>query len=385
MNSNGSRKVSCLAPWVHSHLTAEGSRSLCAIHKSRKKADAFSDWWNSEYLRDVRRKFMAGETIDGCEQCFSEYQRSEGDEYYKVFERDYGKDVEIILSSTDADGFTSYKPKHLDYRSDLCNLRCRTCGPLQSTSIRNELKELKDLIPVREVISSDDTFEEILALIGNVDALYWAGGEPLVNPVYWQIMDYLVDNNMSNIKITHNTNAMVRSKDWLRLIEYAQFFKSFDVYASVDAFYRDGEYIRSGYKHSEFINNIEAYIVKRNGSKLSLDITLTSLGLLTLKDICEFCLEHDLQTICKGMDVLYYNCYLDINTVSLGLIENVSASIYQLNDPKKLLKPVKDVLRKITDQYNPMSIEKSKDALNYFERRRGEEGYLLERLSEYFY
>ena len=75
----------CLAPWVHTYLSPQTERRLCCA--SREPAQNFTQYidtasgtgryipitleqhWNSDHMKSVRRRMLAGETLSECEVC----------------------------------------------------------------------------------------------------------------------------------------------------------------------------------------------------------------------------------------------------------------------------------------------------------------------------
>ena len=75
----------CLAPWTHTYLSPQTERRMCCA--SREPAQNFEQYidtaagtgkyipitleqhWNSDHMRSVRRRMMAGETLPECEVC----------------------------------------------------------------------------------------------------------------------------------------------------------------------------------------------------------------------------------------------------------------------------------------------------------------------------
>ena len=74
-----------MAPWTHTHLSPQTERRMCCA--SREPAQSFEQYidtkagtgeynpqtldehWNSEHMRDVRRRMMSGEKLSECEVC----------------------------------------------------------------------------------------------------------------------------------------------------------------------------------------------------------------------------------------------------------------------------------------------------------------------------
>jgi hypothetical protein len=78
-------KTFCMAPWTHTYLSPQTERRMCCA--SREPAQSFKQYidtgnnakeykpltleqhWNSEHMRSVRRRMLAGEELPECEVC----------------------------------------------------------------------------------------------------------------------------------------------------------------------------------------------------------------------------------------------------------------------------------------------------------------------------
>jgi hypothetical protein len=95
--------------------------------------------WNSDHMRSVRRRMMAGETLPECEVCNDKLLNT--DVYRTYFDQLFQHKYSAILEQTDVDGRTTMQPVSWDYRfSNLCNFKCRTCGDMLSSSWETEQK-----------------------------------------------------------------------------------------------------------------------------------------------------------------------------------------------------------------------------------------------------
>ena len=93
--------------------------------------------WNSEHMRSVRRRMMAGETLPECEVCNDKLLNTSV--YRTYFDHLFQHKLPEVYNSTQEDGFTTMAPVSWDYRfSNLCNFKCRTCGDMLSSSWESE-------------------------------------------------------------------------------------------------------------------------------------------------------------------------------------------------------------------------------------------------------
>ena len=146
----------CLAPWTHTYLSPQTERRMCCA--SREPAQNFQQYidtsegtgryipvtldqhWNSEHMKSVRRRMMAGEILSECEVCNDKLLNT--DVYKTYFWHLFKHKYDDIWSSTDASGATTMKPVSWDYRfSNLCNFKCRTCGDMLSSAWESEQRQ----------------------------------------------------------------------------------------------------------------------------------------------------------------------------------------------------------------------------------------------------
>ena len=145
----------CLAPWVHTYLSPQTERRLCCA--SREPAQNFTQYidtaagtgqyipitleqhWNSEHMKSVRRRMLAGETLPECEVCNDKLLNTSV--YRDYFTHLFQHKLPEIFASTTPDGATTQGPVSWDYRfSNLCNFKCRMCGDMLSSAWESEEK-----------------------------------------------------------------------------------------------------------------------------------------------------------------------------------------------------------------------------------------------------
>jgi hypothetical protein len=207
----------CMAPWTHTYLSPQTERRLCCA--SREPAQNFEQYidtssgtgqyrpvtltqhWNSDHMRSVRRRMMAGETLPECEVCNNKLLNT--DVYRSYFNSLFGHKRDQIEQTTDDSGYTTMQPVSWDYRfSNLCNFKCRTCGDMLSSSWETEQRQ-HNMIDysnpknnwmrpeVKEQITQfqDEQIEAEFAQAveeHRVEEIYWVGGEPLMYEQHWQ-------------------------------------------------------------------------------------------------------------------------------------------------------------------------------------------------------
>ena len=321
----------CMAPWTHTYLSPQTERRMCCA--SREPAQSFEQYidtstgtgvyapttleqhWNSEHMKSVRRRMMAGETLPECDVCNSKLLNT--DVYRSYFNRLFGHKYETAMANTAEDGTTQLKPVSWDYRfSNLCNFKCRTCGDMLSSSWETEQRQ-HNMIDhsnpknnwmrpeVREQISQfqDTQIEAEFAQAveeHRVEEVYWVGGEPLMYEQHWRYMKQIVDQGDGpRVYARYNTNlSRVDYKGVNLYTDILAHIRDWQICASLDGTGAVGEYIRTGLKYSDWVDNFKQGVaIATNRRQMRIDFTLTLPGLFEVN-----CIQQLAQEL--GVDIL---------------------------------------------------------------------------------
>ena len=132
-----------------------------------------------------------------------------------------------------------------DRFSNLCNFRCRTCGPLFSSNWYQDYESLHGSKPDHsKVITANLPVEECLKHIPYVEQIYFAGGEPLMMAAHWEIIEELIKQGRTDVKLIYNTNFSQLKYKQLSILDMWKEFDSVSIGASLDGSGIRGEYIR---------------------------------------------------------------------------------------------------------------------------------------------
>lgn len=324
----------CLAPWVHTYLSPQTERRMCCA--SREPAQNFKQYidtesgtgqyipitleqhWNSEHMRSVRRRMMAGETLPECEVCNDKLLNTSV--YRDYFSHLFGHKLPEVYASTDAaTGHTSMDPVSWDYRfSNLCNFKCRTCGDMLSSAWETE-QRVHDMVDwhnpknnwmrtdIRSQISQfqDSEIEaEFAAAVEShrVEEIYWVGGEPLMYEQHWRYMKRIIElGDGPRLYARYNTNLSrihYRGVDLYR--DILANIRDWQICASIDGTDQIGEYIRTGLDYEQFCDNFEAGLaVATHPRQMRLDFTLTLPGMFEVDAIQRLSQTYGVQLLAK--------------------------------------------------------------------------------------
>ena len=323
----------CLAPWVHTYLSPQTERRMCCA--SREPARSFEQYidtrkgtgryspitlvehWNSDHMKSVRQRMMAGETLSECEVCNDKLLNT--DVYRSYFNRMFGHRYEQAMAQTDATGHTEMLPVSWDYRfSNLCNFKCRTCGDMLSSSWESEQRQHNQIdwstpkniwmIPdVRKTISNfqDTQVEAEFAQAveeHRVEEIYWVGGEPLMYEQHWRYMRRIVElGDGPRVYARYNTNlSRVNYKGVNLYTDILANIRDWQICASLDGTGKTGEYIRTGLNYEQWVENFrQGTAIARNRRQMRIDFTLTLPGLFEVENIIKLGQELDVDILAK--------------------------------------------------------------------------------------
>jgi hypothetical protein len=323
----------CLAPWVHTYLSPQTERRMCCA--SREPAQNFEQYidtqagtgtyipitleahWNSEHMKSVRRRMMAGETLPECEVCNDKLLNTSVYRSYfdSLFEHKYLQ----VLENTDADGTTTLRPVSWDYRfSNLCNFKCRTCGDMLSSAWESEQRQhnminwhnpknnwMKPEIKQEITKFQDSQVEqEFSAAVENhqVEEVYWVGGEPLMYEQHWRYMQRIVElGDGPNVYARYNTNlSRVNYRGVNLYTDILSRLRDWQICASIDGTGPIGEYIRTGLDYNSWLRNFrEGVRTASHRRQMRIDFTLTLPGLFEIENITRLAQDEEVDILAK--------------------------------------------------------------------------------------
>ena len=326
-------KSLCLAPWTHTYLSPQTERRMCCA--SREPAQNFEQYidtavgtgkyiplalaqhWNSEHMRSVRRRMMAGETLPECDVCNSKLLNTSV--YRDYFEHLFEHKLPEVYATTDSSGATTMQPISWDYRfSNLCNFKCRTCGDMLSSSWETEQKthamvdwsnpknnwmrkDIRDQITQFQDTQIEAEFAEAVEQ-HRIEEIYWVGGEPLMYEQHWRYMQRIVElGDGGKLYARYNTNlSRVNFRGCDLYSDILDSIRDWQICASIDGTGATGEYIRTGLDYQQFRTNFEAGLgYQKNRRQMRLDFTLTLPGMTEVDAIQALAQEYDVELLSK--------------------------------------------------------------------------------------
>lgn len=260
----------CMLPWVHMHAFPDGRVYPCCLADywhpmGDLRKDSMVTVWNQSEYKSLRKNMIADKPSSPCVKCYE--QEDAG--FFSMrndANRNYGHHIASI-DNTSADGHNpEFTLKYWDVRfSNLCNFRCRSCGPIFSSNWYNDHIKLYNKKPDvygREMASVEyagkhemDIWEQMQTHIPHLEQVYFAGGEPLIMKEHYLLLEKLIELGKTNVRLTYNTNFSELAYKGKHVFEYWKHFTSVGVGASLDASGTRAELMRKGTNWAQTVSN----------------------------------------------------------------------------------------------------------------------------------
>ena len=262
----------CLYPWYHLANDHQGRVHPCCIYQDKIKKpdgsyyylqkDKIEDIFKSEYLQELRQKFLRDERPSECNICWNDEDIGIPSKRQKFYdELKYWMDIKPEV------------PKVFDYPLDMqlilnnsCNLKCRICTPELSSSwlkemnsySNSELSLIEKKIPKFPHGQSSDSkgvfLNDMDSWGPNIRKMNCLGGEPFYSDAWKKMALKFIEKGWSkNVSLGIVSNGTFFDKQFLDLL--LQNFKSIGVSLSIDGMESAFEYVRSNGKWDDVKEN----------------------------------------------------------------------------------------------------------------------------------
>jgi organic radical activating enzyme len=339
----------CILPWVHMHGNIKGNYKVCCFSEDHPsilgtKDTTLMDVWHGEPYKELRSKFLNNEIPEQCKApCYDKESlgvttspRQNSNTKWKRYE---------YLQKT----ILPESPIYLDFRfGNICNFRCRTCGPMASTSWIKEARELfgnKNAKLLDNWTNNEHLWNALEIIYPNIETVYFAGGEPLVLEGHYKMLEFLLSKNKTDIEINYNTNLSILTYKKYDLLNLWKQFKKVNLWVSCDGYGKVGEYIRKDLVWEEFDANIDK--VKPYISNLSVVVSVLSIYNLT-----------DLILWANSKKLFIYG-------TTLVTPSYLSCQILPNNEKEKIINHYKNFLQNNKNNINPFYVTYIADWLRF--------------------
>lgn len=279
-----------MAPWVQLHVWPNGNVYPCCTFDTKSplgnlNTATLAQIWNSPRMRALRTRMMVGAPTAGCAKCYELDDAGGGSNRVGVLNARFAHHAPVVKETLEDGRLERFNAVYLDVRfSNLCNFRCRTCGPELSSGWRKDYDAMNNKRPKPAVVAVDGVLAQLEPLLDSVEEIYFAGGEPLFMEEHYQLLRMLIDRKRTNVRLWYNTNfsnLVFREHDVLAL------WREFDevkIGASLDGMGPQGEYVRKGQDWKKVEANRERLMKECPKVRFHVNYTLSVLNCFHVTD-----------------------------------------------------------------------------------------------------
>ena len=295
-------KTFCMMPWVHMHMWPAGTTYPCCMSDpdlpvGNTKEQSMQDIWNGKEMRQLRLNMLQNKKSLECRRCY-ELEENGMWTLRKSSNENFKHHQNKVEQTSDDGSAGDVNMAYMDIRfSNLCNLKCRSCGPQFSSSWFEDHKQTHGdpghpkILKVRDDMLN--FMDELEPLLNSVERVYWAGGEPLITEEHYRILDHWIANGISPA-MDYTTNFTQMRYKRKTAFEYWNSFERVRVAASLDANHARGEYLRKNMDWAQVVQNRRDMIEQCPHVYFEITPTVSVYNVLNLPDFHKEWIEEGL-------------------------------------------------------------------------------------------
>ena len=303
----------CLHPFTGLATREDGAIKVCCrSHPVGFIQDnTLEEIWNNNTMKRIRKQVLSNERPPECAPCFALEDQGVESLRQRHIKGDIPEARINLYPQTTLETTLPFEIPTMEIKlNNLCNLKCRMCNPVDSTSwndwsevesfyqkeknyLVGAVKEL-NLIRKPYLDKFDDnpnwwnSFEKLLPYFRRVE---FAGGEPLMDPQHFRILDMLKPHG-HQIQIKYATNGTTLGISKGRTIhEYWPDFKSVAVNVSIDGIGDVYNYIRGNADWNTVVQNVQEIKSISNVSRVVGAVAVQVSNIMILDKMIEYFLN----------------------------------------------------------------------------------------------
>lgn len=351
-------KTFCPLPWIHLATRPNGDVRVCCTANAsgagieddktaglvkqdgvamNLREHTIEEVWNSDHMRNTRLQMLNEEIPESCRKCFVE--EAKGIKSKRNWETEVWQerlDIDSIVSQTSEDGSVPVNIPYFDLRlGNMCNLKCVMCSPHDSSSWIKDWKlqyPQYKLIDLKQDQGWDPSFDYTWYKKGSfldsmkeqaqhIKELYFAGGEPLMIPEHYAILEFMVEEgHAKNCILRYNSNGTEISD---RLLSLWEKFKQVKFNFSIDAYGNKNDYIRYPSNWNSLVSNIRKLDDTGNNIVVNMACAVQALNVTHLHELAQWKLDAGFKKINNypygagviGLHLVYLPSYLNVRVL----------------------------------------------------------------------
>jgi hypothetical protein len=326
----------CPIPWIHQAIRNNGDVRVCCQANQgpdngllRKpngdvynaKFDDLDECRNAQKLKDIRVAMLNDKWHPECIRC--EREVKSGMRARFIYEKDVWNHhilQKTVKSLTEPDGTINVNDIPIVYYDlrfgNLCNLKCRMCGPTDSSSWYSDYYNLwgnkyHDTAGEMTIIKTGNKYtvendiykwyesqsfwNYIYKNIPNIKLVQIVGGEPMLIKQHFDFLEKCVEvGHAKDIKIEHNSNIVyIPEKAW----DLWKHFKEIRIGASIDGVGKINDYIRYPSKWENVEANLRRFDEAEANIRIWIAATIQIFNILHLPDMMQWKIDQNFKRV----------------------------------------------------------------------------------------
>jgi len=265
----------CPMPFRHAYVDSKGISACC---QTRRYQVSLDEWPSHPDLVKLQQDLLAGIKPQDCQECVK-HEQAYGTSLRTNSNRDYNNQI-----------FTDTKIEFVDFRSvNICNFKCRSCNPVFSHGIAQEVNNYPELQKFvgsasenKTVSVTDVNIDWIMRNLGSLKRIMLTGGEPTVIPGVRDLVKK-IKQDYKDIAVLITSNASFQDDFWYEITEQ---LPNLHWTVSVDAVGPAAGIVRHGSDWPVIERNV-AWLAQHANS-LDINSVVSNLTVFGLKPLLEF-------------------------------------------------------------------------------------------------
>jgi hypothetical protein len=265
----------CPLPFKHAYVDSQGISACCQTPRYQVTLD---EWPTHPELIKMQQELLAGHRPEVCKDC-AQHEQAYNSSLRTNSNRDYNNQI-----------FTDTQLDFIDFRSiNICNFKCRSCNPVFSHGIAQEINRYPELEkffgvpPATKTVSvTDANIDWIMRNLGSLKRIMFTGGEPTVIPGVKDLIN-LIQKHHKDIAVLITSNASFQDDFWFAITEQ---LPNLHWTVSIDAVGSAAEIVRHGSDWAVIERNVSW--LAQHASSLDINSVVSNLTVFGLKPLLEF-------------------------------------------------------------------------------------------------
>jgi pyruvate-formate lyase-activating enzyme len=250
----------CILPFIHQEKNFDGTYQICCYSSTAQSDNPDQnsiESFNSEHMQSIRQSMITGHKHRSCQSCYAAEDQgltSPRQHESQTWKNWINPHPALEKVFTDFHSNRQLTPISYDLRySSTCTLKCRMCNSGSSSAINTEYKKIQSQWPEKFWTLQNYRINHDIEVNSEIQKVYLAGGEPLVEPYNLDILTRLADAN-PDLNIVINTSLSNVSDKFKVVLDR---FNYLTLAISIDGVGVLNDYVRNGSDFGTVMKNIE--------------------------------------------------------------------------------------------------------------------------------